>query len=293
MAKATRSRIRNKYSGAGTEGAMDLPSGAGRTRMESGWRRMTQNKMRKSRGIPKGEVKAGSQTRAKVGGNRPQILKDLDRIKARGRGKSSRVEKDIFEPLPTVRPAQSPRSRTSTPKTGGKLAAAGTALAVGAGIGAALGGGKSKKTTSAIPAKNRAKKSASSKRENYLNTVSSKPVAKKASGSSKPAPSAMNRRENSLNMSKPKKSTVSSKPNTSVKKKMGDSALRGTSRTPDSERAVKTVKTKGGDYKVYKKDSAAAKSFRQAYADAVKERKKLGLKAGKHIFTWEGRKYTA
>lgn len=71
------------------------------------------------------------------------------------------------------------------------------------------------------------------------------------------------------------------------------SVKRGTARTPDSERAVKTVKTKGGDYKVYKKDSAQAKSFRKAYADAVAKRKELGKKAGTYIFDWNGKKYKA
>lgn len=172
-------------------------------------------------------------------------------------------------------------SKSSSSKTGVKSGTAGTALSVGSAPKPSAVKDRSKASVSAIPAKNRAKSSASSgrktssKREDYLNMGSPKPVAKKASGSYKPAPSAMNRRENSLNMSKPK---------SSVKKKMRDSVLRGTSRTPDSERAVKTVKTKGGDYKVYRKDSAAAKSFRQAFADA--------RKTGKKVFTWNGKKYS-
>ena len=39
-----------------------------------------------------------------------------------------------------------------------------------------------------------------------------------------------------------------------------------------------------GDYPVYRKDSAPAKSFRETY-----NREK---KAGKKTFTWQGRKYT-
>lgn len=46
---------------------------------------------------------------------------------------------------------------------------------------------------------------------------------------------------------------------------------------------VKTVKTKGGDYNVYRKDSAMAQSFRDAYAKA---------KAGKaKVFKWNGNNY--
>jgi hypothetical protein len=50
------------------------------------------------------------------------------------------------------------------------------------------------------------------------------------------------------------------------------------------DKPVKTVKTKGGDYHVYKKGSGTAKSFRQAFREA--------RKAGKSTFTWQGRKYT-
>ena len=47
------------------------------------------------------------------------------------------------------------------------------------------------------------------------------------------------------------------------------------------EGVVETVKTKGGDYKVYKKESKKAKSFQTAFAEAK----------GKD-FTWDGRKYS-
>ena len=44
-----------------------------------------------------------------------------------------------------------------------------------------------------------------------------------------------------------------------------------------------SVKTAAGSYPVYKKKSAAASSFRSAFADAKK--------AGRKTFTWEGKKY--
>ena len=43
------------------------------------------------------------------------------------------------------------------------------------------------------------------------------------------------------------------------------------------------VKTKGGTYKTYKKDSSAARSFRSAFDSAKK--------AGYKTFTWEGKRY--
>ena len=45
----------------------------------------------------------------------------------------------------------------------------------------------------------------------------------------------------------------------------------------------KSVATKGGEYKVYKKDSKEAGDFRSNFAAA--------RKAGKKEFTWQGRKY--
>ena len=47
---------------------------------------------------------------------------------------------------------------------------------------------------------------------------------------------------------------------------------------------VGSVKTKDGEFKVFKKDSAAAQSFRTAFAKAKKE--------GKKTFTWNGKKYS-
>jgi hypothetical protein len=44
------------------------------------------------------------------------------------------------------------------------------------------------------------------------------------------------------------------------------------------------VKTKAGTYKTFKKKSAAAGSFRSAFATA--------RKAGKKTFTWNGKRYT-
>jgi len=51
----------------------------------------------------------------------------------------------------------------------------------------------------------------------------------------------------------------------------------------DKKPSSGSVKTKGGTYPVYKKDSANAKSFRAAFAAA--------RKGGAKVFTWEGRKY--
>ena len=53
---------------------------------------------------------------------------------------------------------------------------------------------------------------------------------------------------------------------------------------PVKKPAVSVVKTKGGDYPVYKKKSSAAQSFRSAFAAA--------RKSGEKVFTWKGRKYT-
>ena len=49
-------------------------------------------------------------------------------------------------------------------------------------------------------------------------------------------------------------------------------------------KAVKTVKTKGGDYKVYAKDSKKAQSFRSTF--------KSKCTGGTKTFTWQGRKYS-
>lgn len=51
-----------------------------------------------------------------------------------------------------------------------------------------------------------------------------------------------------------------------------------------SDKAVKTVKTGGGDYNVYKKDSDTAADFRKTYADAKK--------GGSGSFEWNGKKYS-
>jgi len=57
----------------------------------------------------------------------------------------------------------------------------------------------------------------------------------------------------------------------------------GSKKTAD--KPVRVVKTKGGDYPVYKKKSASAGSFRQAFRAA--------RNSGQKIFTWRGRKYTS
>jgi hypothetical protein len=49
------------------------------------------------------------------------------------------------------------------------------------------------------------------------------------------------------------------------------------------DKPVKTVQTGGGAYPVYKKNSAKAASFRDAFASARKD--------GKKEFEWNGRKY--
>lgn len=51
-----------------------------------------------------------------------------------------------------------------------------------------------------------------------------------------------------------------------------------------TKKAPSTIKTKGGEYPVYKKKSKSAQNFRSAFAAAKK--------AGKKTFTWQGRKYT-
>ena len=55
-------------------------------------------------------------------------------------------------------------------------------------------------------------------------------------------------------------------------------------RNPTELKRRSYVKTKGGDYPVYKKKSASAGSFREAF--------RLNRKAGKKTFKWRGRLYT-
>jgi len=54
-------------------------------------------------------------------------------------------------------------------------------------------------------------------------------------------------------------------------------------RAQASSKETGSVKTKAGNYPVYKKKSAAATSFRTAFANA--------RKSGYKTFTWEGKKY--
>ena len=67
-------------------------------------------------------------------------------------------------------------------------------------------------------------------------------------------------------------------------------ASRGTNNNPRAVMQSKkrdkvgSVKTKGGEYGVFKKKSAAAGSFRSAFAKA--------RAAGKKTFTWDGKRYT-
>lgn len=69
-----------------------------------------------------------------------------------------------------------------------------------------------------------------------------------------------------------------------------DAAPRNTNRNPRARNqsmqrdVTGGVKTKAGTYKTFKKKSAAAGSFRSAFAAA--------RKAGKKTFTWNGKRYT-
>jgi len=55
------------------------------------------------------------------------------------------------------------------------------------------------------------------------------------------------------------------------------------SRSTSGDQPVRTVRTQGGDYPVYKKDSETAQSFRDAFGTA--------RKSGAREFEWQGRKY--
>jgi hypothetical protein len=57
-----------------------------------------------------------------------------------------------------------------------------------------------------------------------------------------------------------------------------------TPESPSSNRPVAIARTKGGDFPQYVKNSAKAKTYREAFAAA--------RKAGKDTFSWDGRKYT-
>ena len=61
-------------------------------------------------------------------------------------------------------------------------------------------------------------------------------------------------------------------------------AVTVTPRPPVGSAPVDRVKTKGGEYKVYKKKSEAAQSFRAAFRKAKNK--------GQKTFTWDGRRYT-
>lgn len=61
------------------------------------------------------------------------------------------------------------------------------------------------------------------------------------------------------------------------------SVKKATKPTKTGDKPVKTVKTRGGNYPVYKKSSSSAMSFREAF--------KAARKSGKAVFTWRGRKY--
>lgn len=77
--------------------------------------------------------------------------------------------------------------------------------------------------------------------------------------------------------------SVASKAKAESKPKASAPAAKGAAKSGAKGDVVKTVRTKGGDYPVYKKNSSQAASFRAAFAAARKD--------GKKVFTWEGRKY--
>jgi hypothetical protein len=52
----------------------------------------------------------------------------------------------------------------------------------------------------------------------------------------------------------------------------------------NTSKVTGSKKTKGGEFKTFAKGSAAAKNFRQAFAEAKR--------AGKKTFTWNGKRYT-
>jgi hypothetical protein len=124
----------------------------------------------------------------------------------------------------------------------------------------------------------------------YANTRRGRrPAAKKTTAEKKPYPKAKPK----VTSAKPKVSSAKNPPKASVNTKTNrdyDAAPGATNQNPRA-RAVSMkkdvtggVKTKAGTYKTYKKKSAAAKSFRSAFADA----KKTGYKT----FTWNGKKYS-
>ena len=82
-----------------------------------------------------------------------------------------------------------------------------------------------------------------------------------------------------------KKSSVNTKTNRNYDAAPGSTNQNPRARAQSLKKDVTGgVKTNAGTYKTYKKKSAAAKSFRSAFADA----KKTGYKT----FTWNGKKYS-
>lgn len=58
----------------------------------------------------------------------------------------------------------------------------------------------------------------------------------------------------------------------------------------ESQKPLSSVKTKGGDYPVYKKGSSDSNEFAAAFAAALAETRKAGKKIG--TFEWRGRRYS-
>ena len=103
--------------------------------------------------------------------------------------------------------------------------------------------------------------------------------AKKAGKMKGPLPAEKPRKKPLRSLAKKAKSKISGMTSKGRAKKIG--AAKG---TKVSKGAVSVVKTKGGDYVKYKKDSKAAGSFRKTF--------KSKCSGGASSYTWQGRKYS-
>lgn len=115
----------------------------------------------------------------------------------------------------------------------------------------------------------------------YRNYKSAKTETKKTTTTKKETPKKTTTKKTTTKRTTtpvPKKKPSQSRKTPTPKRKPSSSSSKS------SEKPVKIVKTKGGDYNVYKKSSKKAQSFRSAFANA--------RKAGKKTFTWNGKKYT-
>lgn len=149
-----------------------------------------------------------------------------------------------------------------------------------------------KATVARMKTKRQAARAEEAKKEaERLNTVSRKRKAPATTGQKKKAGSST--KKVAAKKPVPPKNPRTGRRGGSVDSKTNmdfDAAPRNTNRNPRaralSMQRDKTggVKTKAGEYKVFKKKSQAAGSFRSAFATAKK--------AGKKTFTWNGKKYT-